>query len=73
MVFIEYFLIFSVTKFLNQSVPSCDDIMIKDLPRIKLVKANLLPELTLYCIGSHKDNEVQDIADCFHMFHQAQN
>ena len=43
MVFIEYIFIFSVTEFLNQSVPSCDDIMIKDLPRIKLVKDIFLP------------------------------
>ena len=40
MVFIEYFFIFSVT--LNQSIPSCDDIMIKDLPRIKHVKDILI-------------------------------
>ena len=36
-------------------------------------KSHLFPELTLYCIGSHKDNEVQDIVDCSHMFHRAQN
>ena len=38
MVFIEYFFIFSVTRFIHQSIPSCDDIMIQDLSRIKLVE-----------------------------------